>query len=51
MVTVNFAKRSLLGQNGQFGPNFGKYYAILFCNVDLDLRDFLRCLSMIGHNK
>ena len=51
MVTVNFAKISLLGQTGQFGANSGKNYATLFCNIDLDLRIFLRCFSMIGHNK
>ena len=27
-------------QIGQFGPNLGKNYATLFCNVDLDLRIF-----------
>ena len=52
MVTVNFAKISLLGQNGQFWPNLGKNYATLFCNVDLDLRIFFfRRFSMIEHNK
>ena len=51
MVTVKFTKISLLGQNGKFGPNLGKNYATLFCNLDLDLRIVLRCLSMIGHNK
>ena len=40
MVTVNFAKISLLGQNEQFGPDLGKNYATLFCNLDLDLRIF-----------
>ena len=51
MVTVNFAKMYLLGQNGQFGPNLGKNYATLFFNLDLDLTIFFRCLSMIRHNK
>ena len=51
MVTVNFAKISLLEQNGEFGRNLGKKYATLFCNVDLDLRISLRCLSMIGRNE
>ena len=51
MVTVKFTKISLLGQNGKFGPNLGKNYATLFCNLDLDLRIVLRCLSIIGHNK
>ena len=40
MVTVNFAKISLLGQNEQFGPNLGKNYATLFRNPDLDLMIF-----------
>ena len=45
MVTVNFAKVSLLGLNGQFGPNLGKNYATLFCNIDLDLRIVLDILE------
>ena len=40
MVTVNFAKIYILGQNGQFGPNLGKNYAVLFRNRDVDLRIF-----------
>ena len=51
MVTVNFTKISLLGQNEKFGLNLGKNYSTLFCNLDLDLRIVSRCLSMIGHNK
>ena len=47
IVTVNFAEISLLGQNEQFGPNLGKHYATLFCNLDLHLRIFLRYQSNI----
>ena len=44
MVTVNFGKISNLGQDGQFGPKYGKNYATLFGNLDLDRMIFLRCL-------
>ena len=47
MVTVNFAKIPLLEQNEEFGPNLGKNYATLFCNLDLDLTIFLRYQSNI----
>ena len=48
MGTNYFAKIYFLGQNGQFGPNLGKNYAILFCNLDLDLRTFLDVLTWSG---
>ena len=35
MVTVNCAKISLSGQNGQFGSNLGKNYAIFFVTLTL----------------
>ena len=37
--------------NGQFGSYLGKKYTALFCSINLDLRIFLRCFSVIGHNK